>query len=541
MNNILKDFLNTIKYTFPPYLTLLIFYPFLLGIIIDPSLFNARHIAINLVWISVFTIPIIILKNKILYKIIAFLFFVLGFIETSHWLVLNGPITITSLLVISNTYMEEVKEFTSVIFSFKFLLITPYLFLFYKSLKKSGYITHIRVNKYIVLFFSVVSIIFILENAINGRLIRKGIPNIAKVSFSFIERIQLFKKALKNHKPRNLKGVNSLFEGKQTCVLILGESNNRRHMSLYGSENNTSPKLTKRNDIVIFKDVVSPWSTTIRTVLTILTQTNLEKEVSILKNIDILDIFHSAGFKNYWISNQCPVGVWDNQITEFSKKSESSQFVNMTSNSSYEATYTPSYDEKLITPFKKILNNNDDKKLIILHMLGNHLSYSKRYPNDFNIFKGDGTKISNTKAEYNNSLVYTDFIIDSIFNILNNHSSQDSNHIISSVYLSDHGENVYDVNNQIGHGYSKSVPKVNVEIPFIVWCSNTYKINYSKKYNQIIRNKNMPYVSDDLFHSLIDLNMIQTNYLDSTRSIFHREFNYKRKRILCDGNDYDLK
>jgi len=51
----------------------------------------------------------------------------------------------------------------------------------------------------------------------------------------------------------------------------------------------------------------------------------------------------------------------------------------------------------------------------------------------------------------------------------------------------------------------------------------------------------MPYVSDDLFHSLIDLNMIQTNYLDSTRSIFHREFNYKRKRILCDGNDYDLK
>jgi hypothetical protein len=116
----LKYFWKYFQRIYPPYLSLLIFYPFILGLLIDPALFNARYIIINLVWISIFTIPILLLKSKLLYKIIAFLFFVIGFLETTHWILLNGPITITSLLVISNTYLEEVKEFTGLMFSFKF-------------------------------------------------------------------------------------------------------------------------------------------------------------------------------------------------------------------------------------------------------------------------------------------------------------------------------------------------------------------------------------------------------------------------------------
>jgi heptose-I-phosphate ethanolaminephosphotransferase len=109
------------------------------------------------------------------------------------------------------------------------------------------------------------------------------------------------------------------------------------------------------------------------------------------------------------------------------------------------------------------------------------------------------------------------------------------------VYLSDHGENVYDYKNQLGHGCSNPVPKVNVEIPFIIWLSEAYKSNFKEKISHIESNKNLPYVTDDLFHGLIDLSGIKTNYLDTTRSIFNQGFNHKRKRILCDGNDYDLR
>ena len=169
------------------------------------------------------------------------------------------------------------------------------------------------------------------------------------------------------------------------------------------------------------------------------------------------------------------------------------------------------------------------------------MSYSKRYPNQFNQFAGDGSEQSNTKAEYKNSLLYTDYIVDSIFTLLDEQSKADPNHIISALYISDHGENVYDYKNQIGHGYSKSVPKANVEIPFVVWLSKGFRTYFEEKSAQIKSNQNLPYVSDDLFHSLIDISGIKTSYLDTTRSIFHRGFNDKRKRILCDGNDYDLK
>jgi heptose-I-phosphate ethanolaminephosphotransferase len=74
-------------------------------------------------------------------------------------------------------------------------------------------------------------------------------------------------------------------------------------MSLYGAKSKTTPRLDDRTDLILYNNVVSPYSSTINSVLTILTQTNLEKK------IDILDIFHSSGFKIFWISNQSPIGV----------------------------------------------------------------------------------------------------------------------------------------------------------------------------------------------------------------------------------------
>jgi len=346
---------------------------------------------------------------------------------------------------------------------------------------------------------------------------------------------------MKDAKPKELEATSIIPNEKQTFVLILGESNSRRHMSLYGAKSKTTPKLDNRTDLILYNNVVSPYSSTINSVLTILTQTNLEKKIDILNNIDILDIFHSSGFKNFWISNQSPIGVWDNQITQFAKKSDKCEFVNMTSNSSYEATYAASYDEKIIAPFSEALKDSAKKKLIILHLIGNHSSYSKRYPTDFNIFEGDGSKKSNTIAEYKNSLVYTDFIVDSMINVLMKTQRLNINTATSLLYISDHGENVYDHGEKAGHDYSKIVPRANVEIPFFLWVSSYFQSLDSSKTQQAILNKNKPFVTDDLFHALIDLNFIKTKFLEKDRSLFNAKFNDKRKRILCDGKDYDEK
>lgn len=181
-----------------------------------------------------------------------------------------------------------------------------------------------------------------------------------------------------------------------------------------------------------------------------------------------MDIFSSAGYKTYWLSNQHPIGIWDNQVTVFAKKADHSHFVNIVSNSSMEATSATSYDSKLFTPFLKALQDSVDKKFIVLHLMGSHSSYSNRYPSDFNIFKGSNEK-EKTIAEYDNSVYYNDFIVDNLLTILSRLSLKDTSEVVSCIYISDHGENVYDEMDRVGHDYSGKLPKSNVEIPFLVW------------------------------------------------------------------------
>ena len=46
-------------------------------------------------------------------------------------------------------------------------------------------------------------------------------------------------------------------------------------------------------------------------------------------------------------------------------------------------------------------------------------------------------------------------------------------------------------------------------------------------------------LSPGVVASIIDLNLIQSPHFIKSKSIFNKDFNYKRKRILGDGKDYD--
>ena len=537
----MKDFytgLKALKEIYPPYLVLLVFTPIIVGFIIDHELSDSRYIIINLIWLPLFTIPYVLLRKRVIYQFATLIFFLIGFIEISHWIILKGPITITSILVMSNTNLRETIEFFDLKASAGLLILIPYTILFFFSFRYPPKYYPSKVKKYLIGVVLLISVIFIFENAFNGRLVRKGVPQIAKVTFSFWDKINLFREAMQEMAPRKVNANSTFIDNRQTFVLIIGESCSRRHMSLYGASRKTNPKLEIRDDLIVYSDVVSPYSNTLNSVLSILSQSNLEHKVSFENSIDIIDIFHSAGFKTYWISNQSPIGIWDNLVTVFAKKSDNFKFVNTTSNSSFEAIFTTSYDSKLFEPFISALNEDVDKKFIVLHLMGSHSSYSKRYPADFDIFSGANGK-QETIAEYDNSILYNDFIIDSLLNIIISNDSLHSNCITSAIYLADHGENVYDELDRVGHDYSNILPKANVEIPFIVWLSPAYlKLNQDK--TTIIKsNSNKPFVSDDLFHSIMDLNGIESKYLEEERSVFSGKLNETRQRILEDGKDYD--
>ncbi|MDD2196948.1 MAG: phosphoethanolamine transferase [Bacteroidales bacterium] len=382
---------------------------------------------------------------------------------------------------------------------------------------------------------------FLSESLIHGNLVRKGTPQTTKALISFATEIKSYN-ALKKRKVANVEAKHKATHLEQHLfVLIIGESCNRSHMSLYNYSKETNPKLKKRDDIIVYSNVVSPFSNTIGSVLSTLTESNLENKMAFDRSISLIDVFHSLDFKTFWLSNQSPIGIWDNATFNLAQTSDISIFVNNHGNTSFESTYLSSYDERLFQPFCTALNASTMNKFIVIHLMGSHSSYSKRYPSEYNKFTDYSTKKEKIINEYDNSILYNDFIVDSLLNILESHCLKNSKSICSCIYLSDHGENVYDENDNVGHDYSGSIPKSNVEIPFIVWLSSGYKKLYSNKEQTILSNKDLPFVSDDLFHCVIDLNDIDYKAYAKTRSVFNQEFNFERTRMLEDNMDYDLK
>ena len=244
------------------------------------------------------------------------------------------------------------------------------------------------------------------------------------------------------------------------------------------------------------------------------------------------------GVKTFWLSNQSPLGFLENIITLMAQQADKTVFLNRTSGLSLSANEIPSYDNVLFPALHKALQDSARHKFIVLHLIGSHGRYDQRYPAGFDRFSGQ-SRIETTIANYDNSVLYNDFVIDSLLNIVQYYASQDST-ASAAMYVSDHGENVYDDADYAGHDYSDSIYNSIVEIPFLVYLSSEYRNAFPERTGAIEQHQNLPYMTDDLFHSLIDLLNIKTDVLQKSRSIFNQNYNPEKPRILYDGRDYDV-
>jgi heptose-I-phosphate ethanolaminephosphotransferase len=522
--------MKTLLSLYPPFLLLMVLYVQFAAAIVNIEIYSFRELLIMACWIPVFTIPGLFIRKRWYKVFFVLLFFLGGLANLIHLLILKGPLSASSIFILLNTNVGEASDFLALKWSYLWLLVIPYMYLFYVALKKKSVNT--SVNKYLVIILVILMSVFFGEAILHDRFVRKALPQTSKALISFIQEIQTYK----NLKLRELKKVEatSNYSGEQIIVLILGESCNRSHMSIYGYHQETNPNLKLRNDMVVYKDVVSPYSNTIGSVLSMMTETNRENRLNYDKAISLIDVFHSVGYRTYWLSNQLPIGIWDNAIFNLARSSDRIVFTNNYANTSFESTNLSPYDEELLQPLSRALISEAGSKFIVIHLMGSHAAYSKRYPSGFNKFITHSNSKKKLINEYDNSMLYNDFVVDSIFEILKSHS-QTPNSRISAIYIADHGENVYDENETVGHDYAGSLPQTNVAVPMFVWNSDTTTLKALKA------NVDLPFMSDDLFHAIIDMSAIISPHFIPEKSIFNKNYDSSRKRILEDGIDYDKK
>ncbi len=536
--------LNALPIVYPVFVLALVLFPMLIGVFINYELVDVRQIIILLVWIPILTIPFFFFRAKVFYYIITLLCFINGFVNLGSWIMIKHPVTASSMFVLFNTTYEEAAGFSALKGGFAYLLFIPYLFLLFLALRYPPK-TKVSIHKnhyYLAGGLLLCIVAFISENTMKERFVRLGTPVLFKSVFSFNQEVKSYRqlKEKLNFQVRQLDATAFSSKKNQVTVLILGESTNRNHMSLYNKDlHPTNPLLSKHKDLIVYTDVVSGYSHTLQSVPNSLSASNLENGLRPGgETVTVTEVYQSAGYKTYWLSNQSPIGVWDNMITLFAQQYNEVKFLNNIGSSSKETLQKRSYDGKLFQPFIQVLEEEEKKKFIVLHLIGTHTSYASRYPKEFEHFTDFSTRKNRTISEYQNAVLYNDYVVDSLFKIIRDYCVKTGT-IGNAIYISDHGENVYDFGDYVGHDYVEKMPKSLIEIPFLVWLSPKYNTTFPQKSKAIKENYKLPYVTDDLFHSLIDISGIKASIFNPQRSVFNKQFNAKRKRLLIDGYDYD--
>ena len=296
-------------------------------------------------------------------------------------------------------------------------------------------------------------------------------------------------------------------------VLVIGESARAANFPYSGYERDTTPHTAKIQNLTHFSDFTSCGVITAISVPCLLThyphKSYTHRNLSLYSD-SILDIAKKAGYEVYWVSNNGGKCVGD-----VCARLDKDKIIYFNQNRQLDADMLPT--------IKSIITKNTLAKsntLLVVQLQGSHgARYDLRYPKEFEIFTPvcannelSQCQKSHIQNAYDNSLIYTDFVLASIISALNHTAKAD----IALWYMSDHGESLGEYGQYMHGGFPYSLaPQVQKQIPSFLWFKSNPTL--SQKLQSI---KDKPYSHDFVFHTLLRLLEINTKDYDKDLDIF---------------------
>lgn len=298
-----------------------------------------------------------------------------------------------------------------------------------------------------------------------------------------------------------------------TVIMIIGESETRTLMNAYDPNHvPNTPWLTseKQNpDFTLFTNAYSCVWYTVPVLEHALTESNFYNNKEFNQSISIIDMAKKAGYKTYWFSNQGSVGVADTPISLVANTADVAEWVDRDLKES-------TLDGALLQFLQRVDPN--EKNFIVLHLMGSHIEYRNRYPAEFQHFN-DG-KV-NEQADFDNTVLYTDWVLSQIFDYAQKNLTLDA-----MIYFSDHGSDP-DTGRQ-PDGASFKV----LRIPMFCYLSKEYQRRNPQIASTVKAHKDK-YFTNDLEYEFVCgiLNMQSPNY-DPSYSLASPQWKLERKDLI---------
>ena len=317
-------------------------------------------------------------------------------------------------------------------------------------------------------------------------------------------------------------------DNKEIYIFAIGESLRYDNVSLNKKyRRSTTPRLEAREDnIMIFDDYYSQACLTMYSVPQLVTRATPDNYELNYAERSIIEPFRECGFKVFTI-------------------------VSSTNLLSYEKYLSDGVDSLIIVPnivkggeilsgdktmihIVDSLAQEHDKLFIMMQFMGNH-SFFTNYEKEFEIYNPNSNNCSADMVRdstmlinaYDNSILYTDYILSSIIEQIDR-----PNTVSAFMFVSDHGEDI--CKGGAGHGGNCTPVVEEYHVPFIFWWSDSYKDLYAEKVTNAQSHKQAKLNGDNIYYTLCDLADIQLSeqYNNPSWSVLSPSFTEHERLIL---------
>ena len=328
------------------------------------------------------------------------------------------------------------------------------------------------------------------------------------------------KKAPKENLPLVVYGEDAVMQKAQATslpklmVLVVGETARAENFSLNGYGKNTNPKLAQQ-DILNFSQVSSCGTATAVSVPCMFSgmpRKQYEERLASHRE-GLLDIAQRAGYQVTWIDNNSGCKGTCDRVNQFKIPEPLQQ---------KWCKDKECFDDILIDSFKAYLatipQDDNRPRLIVLHQMGSHgPAYYKRIPAQFKVFKPtcDTNAIQGCSRDallnsYDNTLLYTDYVLDSLIETLKNTTKYQS----ALWYLSDHGESTGESGMYL-HGAPYAIaPTQQTHIPMLMWFSTVWQHQAKQQIKCLAQQGRQELSQDNLFPTMLSLLDVKSKVID---------------------------
>lgn len=328
-------------------------------------------------------------------------------------------------------------------------------------------------------------------------------------------------------------------------ILVIGESYSKHHCQLYRPDYlPTTPRLCRLRDegnLYVLDNVVSPFNLTSNVFKRMFSTWDESCPDDWTRHTLFPAVFRQAGYDVHFITNQFTVSStneWDVAGATIFNRPHLSDLQFTSRN-----LYCHQYDDELIADIPPVDSLAARPTLLIVHLIGQHVDYASKYPDEMGHFTPadehtpfGGYQGRETAAHYDNATLFNDLVVDSIFRLFADRDAV-------GIYLSDHGEEVYDWRNQFERTneatITPEIARYQYEVPFMFYVTDRYKALRPELCAAMQTAVHRPFITTDLCHLLFHLAGIATPEYKERLDLLSPQYDLHRKRLLRDEADYD--